>query len=136
MDQDNQVRMDSQGIINNCFEMTVFNTSVLNTSDTSSIVNLCNNDSWVTSQGAPYGWVHSRCPITCGLCYNGLYFCESPLAASCDSNNATEVGIDLACRDAVMQFNSKGKHGGSGLSKGARRSTQRECATQLSLDEY
>ena len=61
VDQDERVKSDSGGAVPNCKAMTQFDTG-------SAMVNLCTDDSWVTSQGAPAGWVHSNCPVTCGLC--------------------------------------------------------------------
>ena len=60
-DQDEQVNKDSKGRIQGCTAMTAFDTG-------EGVVNLCQNDSWVTSQGGPAGWVHKRCPATCELC--------------------------------------------------------------------
>ena len=62
MDQDERVNSDSEGRIQNCTVMKEFDTGE------GEILDLCHNDSWVTSLGAPAGWVHGRCPVTCGLC--------------------------------------------------------------------
>jgi hypothetical protein len=60
-DKDDLVKADSEGEVENCAALTAFDTG-------SATLNLCRNDSWITSQGAPAGWVHKRCPVTCGLC--------------------------------------------------------------------
>ena len=71
VDNDDLVKADSEGAVPNCAAFTAFNTG-------DAILNLCRNDSWLTSQGAPAGWVHERCPITCGLCV-----ASNPKAVEC-----------------------------------------------------
>ena len=62
MDRDERVNSDSQGLVQNCTVMKAFDTGE------GELLDLCHNDSWVTSLGAPAGWVHGNCPVTCGLC--------------------------------------------------------------------
>ena len=54
------VKIESDDRIQNCTAMTSFSSN--------GTFNLCKDESPVTEMGAPPGWVHSRCPVTCGLC--------------------------------------------------------------------
>ena len=52
MDSDAQVKSDTSGAIPDCASASGF----------------CADDSVLVAQGVPEGWLHERCPKTCGLC--------------------------------------------------------------------
>ena len=81
-DNDEQVKMDSDGAVQNCAAMTSFSSN--------GTVNLCKDESPVTKMGAPPGWVHSRCPVTCGLC-NATAPVQCP-ASHDDANEESKCG--------------------------------------------
>ena len=90
-DKDEVVKSDSEGRIPNCAAMT---TIIL---ASGGVVNQCRNDSFVREQGAPAGWVHSNCPVTCGLCNTSND--HPPAAAPTKSDPALDT-----CEGAMLKL--------------------------------
>ena len=49
---DATVQADTGGLAQSCAQLATY----------------CADDSYITAQGAPAGWLASTCPATCGLC--------------------------------------------------------------------
>ena len=91
VDQDDQVNSDSQGVLQNCSAATAF---PLGSGGT---VNLCEDDSVAIALGAPAGWVHALCPVTCGIpCLSTPLQCV-PALDTCDGAVGWFIAKEQAC---------------------------------------
>ena len=91
VDQDDQVNSDSQGVLQNCSAATAF---PLGSGGT---VNLCEDDSVAIALGAPAGWVHAHCPVTCGIpCLSTPLQCV-PALDTCDGAVGWFIAKEQAC---------------------------------------
>ena len=98
VDNDAQVKSDSEGVIQNCAAMT----SLPSNGTVGTVYNLCNDESPVIAMGAPAGWVRSRCPVTCGCIPTPTPTCpSSPAKQECPSTAPAKLDT---CEGAVAKW--------------------------------
>ena len=121
IDRDDLVLSDSLGRVPNCSAMTalpLYSGGTVN-------VNLCEDDSAVIAMGAPAGWVHGRCPVTCGIpCLSTPVECDKASGIETCVHTSSNMPCEFNAGSGCVFSKDEDKNGR------LQRSGADECASQ------